>query len=157
MLYTVSTIWFLAFLRTLPLSSLLCPSSPVHSFIISVTNPLAISSTNPHRVPFIHQFSFVFSVYHLLLSPVISFPTSKRTLHHSGLLLLAQTCHLLNQRASRDSVHPDLFISCNNTNHKMNYYSPGPLFLLNCDKQCKICAFLCLLPNCQCVQNGGAD
>lgn len=132
-------------------------SSSVHSFYIAVTNPLAISSTNPHTVPSTHQFGCVLSVHHLLLSPVISFPTSKRTLHNSGLLLLAQSCHSLNLRDSRDSVHPDLFISCNNTNHKMNYSSPGPLLLLNCDKQRKICALLCLLPNCQCVQNGGAD
>jgi hypothetical protein len=108
--------------------------SPVHSFIIPVTYPLANSSTNPHTVPFVHQFSCVLPVYHLLLLPVISFPTSKRTLHHSGLLLVAQTCHLLILRASRDSVRADLFISCNNKNHKMSYYSPGPLFLPNCDK-----------------------
>ena len=82
--------------------------SPVHFFIIPVANQLASSSNNPHTVPFIHQFSCVLPVYHLLLLPVISFPTSKRTLHHSALFLLSQTCNLLILRASRDSIRPDL-------------------------------------------------
>ena len=110
--------------------------SPVHSFIIPVTNPLANSSTNPHTVPAIHQFSCVLPVYHLLVLQVISFPTSKSSLHNSGLFLLAQTSHLLILRASRDSVRPDLFISCNNTNHKMSYifHSPTKHYLLNLEK-----------------------